>query len=344
MKKDTIYDLVVIGNGIAAQVFLWNLFEDIKCQDFSVAHISDEKMAPSCTRRSSATVSLNGISEDVSPLGNDMRTAYFLFKNFVEEFKPEGVIQVDRHVIATNESDEKKLIRRYKKIDSITSPYFKKTHSGVIYPSYLINNDNYHTWLQKYSQKKTETFNLFIKNIKKNDDGLFICESSCQKAITAKKVLLATGAYAKIFNGFFQDITGSDKEIKNEIKAGTYLEKEIKLPFDSFYLSIDSYNILYKSNILQIGSSSVLGAFEAAPLVECEEVLKHCQKYVNFELGQMSEYKKITGLRHKAPKRMIECAESKVTLGLYHINGLYKNGFSMSFLSAKRLLELLKIT
>lgn len=341
MKKDTIYDLVVIGNGIAAKVFLWNLFEEIKCQDFSVAQISDEKMAPSCTRRSSATVSLNGISEDVSPLGNDMRAAYFLFENFVEKFRPEGVIRVDRHVIATNESDEKKLIRRYKKIDSITSPYFKKTHSGVIYPSYLINNDNYHTWLQEHSQKKTETFNLFIKNIKKNDDGLFLCESSCQQVITAKKVLLATGAYAKIFNGFFHDLTGVDKESRNEIKAGTYLEKEIKLPFDSFYLSIDSYNILYKSQTLQIGSSSVLGAFEAAPLIECETLLKHCQKYVNFELGEMSEYKKITGLRHKAPKRMVECAESTVTPGIFHINGLYKNGFSMSFIAARKMVEML---
>lgn len=341
MKKDTIYDLVVIGNGIAAQIFLWNLFEDIKCQDFSVAQISDEKLAPACTLRSSATVSLNGISEDVSPLGNDMRAAYYLFEKFVEEHHPDGVIKVDRHVISTNENDENKLIRRYKKVEQINSPFFNMSHRGVIYPSYLINNDFYHSWLQRHSSKSVDSFNLFIKNIKKNDEGFFECESSCQQVVIAKKVLLATGAYAKIFNGFFYDLTGIDKESKNEIKAGTYLEKEIVLPFNSFYLSIDSYNILYKSNILQIGSTSVLGAFSSAPLVECNEILKHCQKYVSFDLGEISEYQKITGLRHKAPKRMIECSESLVTPGLFHFNGLYKNGFSMSFLGARKIINLL---
>ena len=76
-----IYDLAVIGNGIAAHSFLWNLSntEVSRSQNFSIAHIYSEKLAPACTLRSSATVSLNGIEADVSTLGNDMREAFFMF-------------------------------------------------------------------------------------------------------------------------------------------------------------------------------------------------------------------------------------------------------------------------
>ena len=87
-----IYDLAVIGNGIAAQSFLWNLSQkESKSQNFSIAHIYSEKLAPACTLRSSATVSLNGIDEDVSALGNDMRESFFLFDELFKKYRTDGV-------------------------------------------------------------------------------------------------------------------------------------------------------------------------------------------------------------------------------------------------------------
>jgi hypothetical protein len=68
-----IYDLIVVGNGIAAQTFLFELFTKLdvkKRQNFSVAQIYSEDIALSCSLRTTATVSLNGIEEGVSDLGN----------------------------------------------------------------------------------------------------------------------------------------------------------------------------------------------------------------------------------------------------------------------------------
>ncbi len=347
MENGKIYDLLVVGNGVAAQVFLWNLFEDRKRQDFSVAQVACEKLAPACTLRSSATVSLNGISEDVSPLGNEMREAYFLFEDFYKNHRPLGVQLVDRQVVATNENDEKKLIRRYKKINEVRSSLLAsdKNYQGVVYPSYLIGNDEYLNWLTIKNKENLDSFNYFIKNIIKKDNSYFELETSCKKKIKAKKILLACGAFAKIYHNFFRDLTGEEKESKNEIKAGSYLERELDLGLDSFYLSLDSHNILYRKEsskrILQIGSHSVLGAYETPPLTELNIILKKCQMHVSFDLGEIKDYKIITGLRHKAPKRMIECRESIVTPGIFHLNGLYKNGFSMSFLGAKRMFDLI---
>ncbi|MBC7427004.1 MAG: hypothetical protein H7336_00240, partial [Bacteriovorax sp.] len=64
-SQKNIYDLAVIGNGIAAQYFLWNLSgnygnsgTESKSQNFSIAHIYSKEIAPPCSLRSSATVSL----------------------------------------------------------------------------------------------------------------------------------------------------------------------------------------------------------------------------------------------------------------------------------------------
>jgi len=351
MEQKKIYDLVVIGNGIAAQVFLWNLFLERKSQNFSVAVVSDEKIAPSCTLRSSATISLNGISEDVSPLGDEMRKAYFLFLEFFNKYKPKGVVELNRHVIATNENDEKKLTRRYKQISKVESFLFKdiRTYQGVVYPSFLICNQDYLNWFKAHNVPKYNEYHFFVKDIEVSPEGyynlVFHSDSENEKGISGKKILLATGAFSKIYHSFFKEIIGDEKEVKNEIKAGAYLEREIDLNCPSFYISIDSCNVLYRNletnKILQLGSSSVLGTYESANLSELQHILKKCQEHLNVHLGELSDFKITTGLRHKAPKRMLECLESPVSPGVFHINGLYKNGFSMSFLAAEKMMKLI---
>ena len=360
MSSNTIFDICVIGEGIAGQVFLWNLFSNLqkssrvsKSQKFSIAVVSNDEMAPACTLRSSATVSLNGISDGVSVLGDDMREAYFLFEDFFKKNRPSGVEVVDRVVVAGLENEIAKLKRRYKQISELHSPLIRGLQWGTQYQSYLLSPKDLLQWFKKEidkldENKSLERFHFFVQDIQKIEDGFLVLDQKGHE-IRAKKLIFATGAFAKIHQHFFHDIIGKDKEIKNEIKAGFYLERFINLGEESFYLTVDGINILYRYNndnksesFLQIGSVSVVGAYPITPEKEIVECLKKVKQRLNFEVGDRADFKVISGLRHKAPKRMLEAYESAVTKDVYHLNGFYKNGFSMSFLAAKKMKLLLE--
>jgi hypothetical protein len=51
----------------------------------------------------------------------------------------------------------------------------------------------------------------------------------------------------------------------------------------------------------------------------------------SIDLGEFEDFKVLTGLRHKASKRIPVCgfADESKRIGL--INGLYKNGYSLPF-------------
>lgn len=350
MKKsgeEKIYDLAIIGNGIAAQTFLWNLSrEESKSQNFSIAHIYSEHMAPACTLQSSATVSLNGIEEDVSPLGNDMREGYYLFDELFNKFRPDGVERVNRVVVGTNESDLKKLTRRYKQLDEIISDKFKSKHLGKEYPSYLISPVVFSHWLNSQICILKDDYKLFAKNIEKIDE-LYIVYLENGSALKARKVLFSTGAFAKIFERFFAHNKIENLEEKNTIKAGCFLHREVDLKMDSFYLSIDGHLILYRNNEnekkLIIGNITMMGAYEAPNFAELDKLLSKLESYLTFSLGKLSDFKTTTGLRHKGPKRLLiaEAIDEKNTL--FRINGLYKNGYTLSLVAAKRMLEMIKV-
>jgi hypothetical protein len=198
-----IFDLIVVGNGIAAQSFLWNLSNNAnKSQNFSVAHVYSHKIAPTCSMKSTATVSLNGIEDNVSPLGNDLRDSFFLFENFVKAYSPLGVEKVKRVVIATNENESKKLLRRYKSLSEIRSDKFHEVEwPGVVYDSYLVSPEIFSSWLEKETRLPKTDFPFFVKDVIKNVDNYQLnLENNDQ--IFGKKILFATGAYSKIFSHF----------------------------------------------------------------------------------------------------------------------------------------------
>jgi hypothetical protein len=353
MSNNSVYDLAIIGNGIAAQSFLWNLQEKYlgseqasKSQTFSIAHIYSEKIAPACSLRSSATISLNGIDEDVSPLGNDMRTAYFLFNEFVKKHNPEGVEEVKRVVVGTNDNDIKKLTRRYKTLSAINNPRLKDTFFGTEYLSFIISPLTYSEWLKNNLQIKKTDFPFFLKNLEKGEN-YFQLTLEDLSVIRAKKVLFATGAYHKIFEKFYS--TSNDQEsieIKNTIKAGSFFERHIDLGPASFYLSIDGHQVLYRKNInestLILGSATTIGAYEAPDLEALSVLFYKLKNLLTFEIGEIGDFKITTGLRHKGPKRMLMSEALNNELTLFRINGLYKNGYTMSLLAAQKMSELIK--
>jgi len=340
-----IYDLAVIGNGIAAQSFLWNLsLQESKSQNFSIAHIYSEKLAPACTLRSSATVSLNGIEADVSTLGNDMREAFFMFDDLFKTHRPNGVEVVPRTVVSTNENDTKKLTRRYKTLKKINSNRLNCELDGAEYNSYIITPEVFTKWLRSNTQIKKDEFLLFLKNLEKKDDVYhLILEDG--KIIKAKKILFAMGAYAKIFEKFLAPTGAESIEIKNTIKAGSYFEQNIDLGDKSFYLSIDGHQVLYRKNSFEskliIGSATTIGAFEAPDYQALAAIFNKVKTLLTFDLGEMSDFKLVTGLRHKGPKRLLICEALDEDKSLFRINGLYKNGYTLGFLASKRMVNLI---
>ena len=341
-----IYDLAVIGNGIAAQTFLWNL-SSLDCigQNFTIAHIYSEKLAPACTLRSSATVSLNGIDEDVSPLGNDMREAFFMFDDLFKNHTPKGVQKVTRTVVSTNESDTKKLTRRYKTLKTVESALMKDQFLGTQYNSYIITPEIFTKWLSENTQIRKTNFELFLKDLNKyNDHYQLILENG--EVVKAKKILFAMGAYSKIFEKFLTPPDADSIENKNSIKAGSYFEKVCDLREDSFYLSIDGHQVLYRKNAYEskliIGSATAMGAYEVPDYQALSLIFNKVKPLLTFDIGEMTDFKVITGLRHKGPKRLLisECIDGEQK-SLFRINGLYKNGYTMAFLASRRMLNLI---
>lgn len=345
-SENLIYDLAVIGNGIAAQSFLWNLsHQESKSQNFSIAHIYSEKLAPACTLRSSATVSLNGIDEDVSPLGNDMREAFFLFDELFKKYRPAGVEEVPRTVVSTNENDTKKLTRRYKTLKKVISPKLKSEFDGTEYNSYIITPEVFTKWLSDNTQIKKDEFPLFLKNMETTPDYYqLILEDG--KIIKTKKILFAIGAYSKIFEKFLSPLNADSIESKNTIKAGSFFEKNVDLGPKSFYLSIDGHQVLYRKNSneskLIIGSATSIGAYEVADYKALSAIFTKVKALLTFDIGEMSDFKVVTGLRHKGPKRLLICNSTEdAGKTIYRINGLYKNGYTMGFLASRRMINLI---
>ena len=344
-ENQTIFDLAVIGNGVAAQSFLWNLNKgESKSQNFSIAHIYSNELAPACSLRTSATVSLNGIDEDVSPLGNDMREAFFLFDEIYKKYRPDGVEEVSRVVVSTNENDTKKLTRRYKTLKTIKNPRIHEEYQGTEYNSYVVTPDLFSDWLTKNITVKKTDFPFFAKNLEKNGEN-FVIKLLDGREVIAKKILFATGAFAKIFEGFFAPEGSELIEGKNTIKAGSFLERDMDLGEKSFYISIDGHQALYRSNShekkLIIGSVTTVGAYEAPDLVGLSKLLDKFRSLLTFNVGEFSDFKITTGLRHKGPKRMLIAGALDSENKLFRVNGLYKNGFTMSFLAAERLKKLI---
>lgn len=347
-----IYDLAIIGNGISAQTFLWQMSRAFSENPgpLSLAHIYADHLLPPCTQNSCATVSLNGISPGVSPLGEEMREAYFLFLEFYQKFRPAGVEEVERAVICTHPEFEKKLTRRYKKLEEVSSPYFHQKYKGVQYPSFLINAGQLSSWLtdqvhlnSKGSFTKTD-FLDFAKDVQ-HDGNHYSITLTNNGTLKAKKVIFFTGAYAKILGSFFTELNQHMSEKGHVVRPGSFLEKNVDLNLPSFYLSIDDSHLLYRSNAwekkLIIGNSSGEGAYAMADYHALSKLISKLSAIMTFPLGHLDEYSVATGLRHKGPRRQLMAKALDSNQSIFYINGLYKNGFTFSFLAAKNIVKIL---
>jgi hypothetical protein len=334
-----IYDLIVVGNGLAGQTFLFKMMNHLKLdvnkrQNFSIAQISSPEVTPACSLRSTATVSLNGIDNGVSDLGNELRDSFFLFKDFVSNHRPFGVEEVKQLVTFSHPLEKEKMIRRYKNLNFIKHPLFRTEIEGVELNSFLIDPIVYGDWynerlaLENIDQKK-----VFLRNITTDEKGLIICELINNEKLKAHKIVLCTGAYAKIFS---QHFAVTEELESTQVVAGSFLEKSIELFLPSFYLILDGHHLIYRSQTqtLILGSASLQGAITGADFAELKKIYDLFSTNLNFSLGSFSDFRAVVGLRHKAKQRRPFARALNKEKSVYMINGFYKNGFTLSHLCA----------
>ncbi|MDO9182399.1 MAG: FAD-dependent oxidoreductase [Bacteriovorax sp.] len=340
-----IYDLIVVGNGQAAQTFLFELFRKLdvkKSQNFSVAQIYSEEVATSCSRRSTATASLCGIEEGVSDLGNELREAFFLFENFFNLHAPEGVEKTRQVVGFSNEKDKAKMIRRYKELKTVEHSILNTEMEGTDLNSYVIRPDAYSAWFETQLSSRNITIkNNFIKKLKKNAEGILECELLSGEKICARKIVLCTGAYAKLFSEFFNESFDDSLDPKQtQVVAGSYLERFVDLKQASFYITIDDHNLIYRSSDQQLilGSVSMNNGVVMADHLELSKILTLFAERCNLSLGELRDFKVVTGLRHKGVRRRPIAKALDLEKNIFMINGLYKNGFTTSHLCARKIL------
>ena len=337
-----IYDLIVVGNGLAAQTFMFELLKsrDVKqSQNFSIAQIYSEEIAASCSLRSTATVCLSGIEDDVSDLGNELRDSFYLFEDFYKLHFPAGVEKVTRFVTFTNDNDKRKMIRRYKNLVGITHPVFKEQMEGVCVDSYLVYPEILNSWFtDQLSIQGITVIKNFLKNLSKSDDGNIECKLLNNEILKTKKVVLCTGAYAKIFADFYDH---ADYLKDTHVVAGSFLERSVNLNRESFYLTIDGHSLIYrnKENKLILGSVSKNGGFVLSDHGLLNEVLEIFNNLCSFSLGNLNEFQAVTGMRHKGGRRRPIARAIDEEKNIYMISGLYKNGYSFSHLCAKKIVS-----
>jgi hypothetical protein len=337
-----IYDLIVVGNGIAAQTFLFELFTKLdvkKRQNFSVAQIYSEEIAASCSLRTTATVSLSGIEEGVSDLGNELRDSFFLFEEFQKTHNPAGVEKVTQVISYSNDKDKAKMIRRYKVLKKVGHPVLKEEMEGTQLNSYLVQPLLLNSWFKdRLSHHNIIQKKNFLKKFAKNNDGIIECELLSNEVIKTKKIVLCTGAYAKLFSEFFDDTL----DLKNtQTVPGSFLERSVNLSRPSFYVTIDELNLIYRGQeqTLIVGSASSNGGIVLADYKDLNELLVMFNQKCNFFIGELSDFKIVTGLRHKGVRRRAIAKALDLEKNIYLISGLYKNGFTSSHLCAKKVLS-----
>lgn len=337
-----IYDLIVVGNGLAAQTFLFELFRKLdvkKSQNFFVAQIYSEEIAASCSLRSTATVSLNGVEEGVSELGDELRNSFFLFEEFQKKHNPKGVEKITQSITFSSDKEKAKMIRRYKVLRKVSHPVWSEEVEGTELDSYLVEPLLFNSWFNEHlSPHKIVQKKNFLKNFTKNSEGIIECQLLNNEILKTKKLVLCMGAYAKLFSEFFDET----HELNNtEMVAGSFLERSVKLSRASFYMTIDENNLIYRSGEqkLIVGSASKTGGLVMADHSELDEVLAMFNERCSFPIGQLSDFKIVTGLRHKGARRRPIARALDPEKNIYMISGFYKNGFTFSHLCAKKVLS-----
>lgn len=331
------YDLIIIGNGLAANCFLYELGRQKR--NLSVLKIHNEKLAPSCSINSTATISLRGVTKGISPLGDEIFDSYQLAESFIKTENPDGVSSSKFYSLC-DKDEEDEYIRRFgslEQIEKAESLSLKELYPGKIWDGYIFDSEKFLSFLQNKTPPHT-TISAMVNSTEITDRGVSVTTLDGATYL-AHKLLICAGAYTKIYESLYP----VHEAIKNSQSVpGAYLEKtSVDLGPKSFVVSRGGENLIYiaETKTLKIGATTQKKGIEAPDFAKLNKIYESFQEVIQEELPKFCDFEVRVGLRQKGPKRMP--FYGKVAPNVYAFISLYKNGYTFPFLGAKKILNLM---
>lgn len=359
--NNEVFDGVVIGGGIGALTFLYELsIGQSFHKEKKWAIIFDHDLAKPCSENTTATVSLSRIEEGVSPLGDLLFKSFYHFRDFVypslcstnSKITGECIEKVSKKMLFFSDTEKEKARIRYSDFSQNNFSFIDQKFSvdalfRIDNDSYLIEPHNFQKFLLDTIREKLNLtiFKDFIKSIGPISSTQQFDLFGFARNYKANFIFDARGAYQKEMAHFF-DTTFNQKEVHSrslKTVAGSFLQHKLKSSIcdNSIYLVVDDINFIFRKKSLEliIGSTSVEGAKMAPALDELklkyDFILSILDPHVREKIPAFKDFHIHTGLRSKAKKRTPIIKSVGDYPNYWALSGLYKNGYTTGFFLAK---------
>ena len=332
------YDIIVVGNGLAANVFLNSLSES-SMSNLKILQIFDETSHPACSTKTTAVVCLSGVKKGISELGDLIFDSYFKTVDFYNTSSSKGVFKGHSYQVC-DELQKDEFVRRFGSVDEFHDMAGRKLSKPLLgkkWDNYLISPTPFLEFLRNQVQQKIPLLEVKAGIVTQiGSDFLYIDGEE----VSFKKLILCNGAYIKYeFFDLNSDLIGPTKVV-----PGAYLQADnIDLGDESFVISKKHANLIYRGfeKRLLIGGSTIKK--EYGYQCETEEIEQQYQLYsavfenMGMTLPSYDSFQLQFGLRHKGRQRMPYAG--RLRGNVYAMMGLYKNGFTFPFLLADQLVQ-----
>lgn len=326
--------LAIIGGGIAGRSLLYALAKRKKIYS-EITLFDSDSFAHTCSLRSTAIVAPRGLSLGHSELGDSLVEAFEIFSTHVQNDLPAGVFPIIQYTGAITKLEEFKkryphgaVVKKFPNF-SLRSDVYMATEKA-----YLIDPEIYLKWLLDQSSSLPLTIrNDFVTNAFEVGTAIEIETQNGHKQ-AFDSVVFAGGSSNRFWNKL-----SNDELFKIKSVQGSYLEfKKNNLGNQSFSLTLEGDNFVYHahSQKLLMGSTTISTHGELPALNSLREIYERLQCQLELELPEFTFAEIKTGIREKGTKRS---PYIKNKGRCWWIGGYYKNGYSLGYDWANKLIQ-----
>ncbi len=302
---------IIVGNGVAAHAFLWTYAQKVKEKSLDLSRRIQwirSPIIPACSFSSTSIVSKAGLQRGVSLLGDQLLDGFDIFENFFNGYA--SVENANQTHLPHGDHDN-----------------FKKRYGDAPENCYIVHSFNFLSELEK-------EFTSIFKDKLEAVNETVICENNDSiqlqsRTLNFDRLFLFLGAGNKLY----------EKDPGGRAVAGQYAQAKIDLGDKGFVHSKGPHNLIYRSmdKTLLIGSLDDKDDELGWPVMASRSnKLKTILNDFVIDLPKDLKWTVHSGVRHKGIKRQPFWGE--VRPNVYSVHGLYKNGYSLSFLAAKELI------
>ena len=339
----SVFDGIVVGNGIASHVTLYYLSLRLLCLENKNSLpkrllILESPVNKPCSLYSTCHAGTINARDGISPLGDMIKQSYVKLCEFVKEKNPLGVYEGSLYKSYDISDEVRPELSKEKlnlPLESDNIFYGHQANHHFFDPQIFLD------WTKSEYIKNFNNLNITV-NYKKAHitniilDGENYNLTSGVDQFKASSILLTSGA--ELFSIWTKEGWNHPKLTPRE---GDYLLlKNIDLGDESFSIMIVSTNVIYRhfrKELLIGGTTNMPNEYLDKP--NNKELRFYHSEFKHFypTLPDYDKFEIKRGARVRGPKRYPYCGE--LNKGLFAMVGLYKNGFTFPFLMAPPLVE-----